>query len=66
MALVEISKLEVLVLKKLVLVNIGLANALQDPQASTEQFALSKVLNDIVLRADFAVSAAKAEGGSSP
>jgi hypothetical protein len=56
MALVEVSKLDVLVLKKLVLVNVGLAKALSDPRAASEQFSLAKHLNEITLRADFAVS----------
>lgn len=48
---IEISKLEVLVLKKLVLINYTLARQLSGTLAK-EQEALTSVLNDIALRAD--------------
>ena len=48
---INISPLEVLVLKKLVLVNHALGTKL-DGQAGREQKALVHVLNDITLRAD--------------
>lgn len=48
---IEISPLEVLVLKKLVLVNHALAQTIKQP-AAAEQAALVSVLNDITLRAD--------------
>ncbi len=50
--MIAIDKLEVLVLKKLVLVNHALAKSLSDPRAAREQMALVQVLNDVVLRAD--------------
>lgn len=57
MATVEISKLEVLILKKLVLINAALAKALTDPTAAREQLTMTKAVNDFVLRADVAVNA---------
>lgn len=50
MAQIEISKIEVLVLKKLVLINHALGETIK----SEEQKALTRVLNDITLRADLA------------
>lgn len=55
MATVEISALEVLVLKKLVLVNAALGKALADPLAAREQMAMTLAVNDFVLRADLAL-----------
>jgi hypothetical protein len=55
MAAVEISALDVLVLKKLVLVNVALAKALSDPLAAREQLDMTKHVNEFVLRADLAV-----------
>ena len=54
--MIEISKLEVLVLKKLVLINHALAKTLSG-SAGAEQSALVGVLNDITLRADLANNA---------
>lgn len=48
---IEITKLEVLVLKKLVLINHALAKQLSGT-AAKEQQALVSMLNDIALRAD--------------
>lgn len=50
--MITIDKLEVLVLKKLVLINYALAKSLSDHRAAAEQKALVSVLNDIALRAD--------------
>lgn len=50
---IEISRLEVLVLKKLVLINHALGKTLPG-QAGVEQLTLTKVLNEITLRADLA------------
>ncbi len=55
MALVEITVLDVLVLKKLVVINAALAKALSDPSAAREQLAMVRELNAFVLRADLAV-----------
>lgn len=55
MALVEITALDVLVLKKLVVINAALAKALSDPRAAQEQLAMVRELNAFVLRADLAV-----------
>ena len=55
MATIEISALEVLILKKLVLVSAALAKALSDPSAAREQLAMTRAVNDFVLRADLAV-----------
>lgn len=49
--MIEISAVEVLVLKKLVLINHALAAKIAEPAAS-EQKALVRVLNEITLRAD--------------
>jgi len=49
--MIEISRLEVLVLKKLVLINHALAKTIGG-SAGKEQAALVSVLNDITLRAD--------------
>lgn len=54
MSAVEIDAIEVLALKKLVLINHALAQALQDRGARSEQIALVSVLNGITLRADLA------------
>jgi hypothetical protein len=50
--MIEIDWIEVLALKKLVLINHALAKSLSDPTAAREQRALVVVLNDITLRAD--------------
>lgn len=55
MATVEITPVEVLTLKKLVLINAALAKALTDPRAALEQLAMTKAVNEFVLRADLAV-----------
>ena len=51
--MIEISPLEVMVLKKLVLINHALAKSLSG-SAAREQASLVGVLNDITLRADLA------------
>lgn len=51
---IEISSLELLVLKKLVLINAALAQALTDPMAAREQAGMVRAVNEIVLRADVA------------
>ena len=51
---IEITRLELLVLKKLVLINAALAKSLSDPTAAREQLALTRAVNDMVLRADLA------------
>jgi hypothetical protein len=50
--MITINRIEVLALKKLVLINHALSKSLSDPMASREQKALVQVLNDVVLRAD--------------
>ena len=49
--MITIDRIEVLALKKLVLINYALAKSLSDPGAAREQRALVGVLNDITLRA---------------
>ncbi len=49
---IKIDVIEVLVLKKLVLINHALSKSLADPMAAREQKSLVSVLNDITLRAD--------------
>lgn len=55
MATVEITNLDVMVLKKLVLINHALAKALTDKRAANEQLLMVCAVNDFVLRADLAV-----------
>lgn len=50
--MITIDKLEVLALKKLVLINHALSQSLSNPMAAREQKALVSVLNAVVLRAD--------------
>lgn len=57
---IAISPIEVLALKKLVLINHALATTLKDQHARMEQTALLSVLNDVTLRADLANKTAKA------
>jgi len=59
MATVEISAHELVVLKKLVLVNAALAEALSDPTAVREQLAMVRVLNELVVKADLAIQTAR-------
>lgn len=54
MALIEISPIEVLALKKLALINNALAQSLEDRSAQAEQRALLRVLMDVTSRADIA------------
>ncbi len=54
MATIEISPVEVLALKKLVLVNHALLQTLEGRASRREQTALLTVLNDITIRADIA------------
>jgi hypothetical protein len=61
MAKMEVTALDVIVLKKLVLINAALAKALTDPRAASEQLAMTKQVNDFVLRADLAVKSASVE-----
>ena len=58
-ATITITPLEVMVLKKLVLINHALAKAISG-QAGVKQLTLTQVLNDITLRADLACNVAKA------
>jgi len=54
MAKIEISPIEVLALKKLALISSALATTLKDPTARREQTTLTRVLVDVVGRADLA------------
>lgn len=54
MTSIEITPVEVLALKKLVLINGALAKTLTDSTAGREQLALTRVLIDVVNRADLA------------
>ena len=54
MSAVEISRIEVLALKKLALINGALARSLKDAGARREQTALLRVLMDVTARADIA------------
>lgn len=56
MASVEISNIEALALKKLALICGALASSLNDQVAAREQRALTKVLIDVVNRADAALA----------
>lgn len=56
MAAVEITPIEVLALKKLALINGALASSLVNETAAKEQRTLTKVLVDVVNRADLAAA----------
>lgn len=56
---IELSHIEISVLKKLALVNAALAKTLQSRVAGGEQLALTRVLIDIVNRAELAEAAAR-------
>ena len=58
-AMVEVTALDILVLKKLVLISAALAKALSDPRAAKEQMAMTREVNEFVLRADLAVNATR-------
>jgi hypothetical protein len=49
---IEISRIEILALKKLALINNALAISLRDEPARAEQMALLRVLTDVTARAD--------------
>jgi hypothetical protein len=53
---IEISGIEVLALKKLALISGALASSLKGQTAAREQYALTKVLIDVVNRADAALA----------
>jgi hypothetical protein len=53
-ATIEISRIEVLPLKKLALINGALAQSLKSESARREQTALLRVLMDVTARADLA------------
>lgn len=55
MASIEISGTEALALKKLALISGALASSLKDQTAAREQRALTRVLIDVVNRADVAL-----------
>lgn len=55
---IEVDALDVLVLKKLVLINAALAKALTDPRAAREQSEMTRHINALTLRADLAVKSA--------
>lgn len=59
-ATISISPLELLALKKLVLINDALGRTIKG-RAEQEQRALTSILNEIVLRADLANKTAKAD-----
>lgn len=61
MACVDITAIEVLALKKLALISGALASSLKDQTAAREQRALTKVLVDVVSRADVALAVSNAE-----
>lgn len=56
MPAVTISPVELMALKKLTLINKALAASLSDATAAREQKALTRVLVDVVSRADIANS----------
>lgn len=57
MAIVELSSIEILALKKLALINQALGLHLSDKRAAKEQLALVSVITDIVRRATTAEAA---------
>lgn len=54
MTAIEISHVEVIALRKLAVINAALAQALKEPSAQREQAALTRVLMDVVDRAELA------------
>lgn len=62
MAAVEISPIEALALKKLAVINGALAKSISG-QAAVEQLALTRVLIEVVNRADVQNGISKATGG---
>ena len=56
MSAIEISRVEIIALKKLAIINGVLANSLQDAPAKREQTALLRVLMDVVNRAEAAAT----------
>lgn len=52
MAMIEVSNIEILALKKVALINYALAQSLSDKRAAKEQLALTKVISDIARRAE--------------
>ena len=56
MSAIEISRVEIMALKKLAIINGALANSLQDAPAKREQTALLRVLMDVVNRAEAAAT----------
>ena len=56
MAAIEISSIEALALKKLALISGALAATLKDETAAREQRSLTRVLIDVVNRADAALA----------
>lgn len=52
MAIVELSEIEVLALKKIALINHALGLQLSDKRAAKEQLELTSVITDIVRRAE--------------
>lgn len=56
MPAVTISSVELMALKKLALISNALARSLSDATAAREQTALTKVLVDVVSRADASLS----------
>lgn len=55
-ATITLSRVEILALKKLALINGALAKTLQSRVAGGEQLALTRVLIDVVNRADLALN----------
>lgn len=58
MTKIDLTSVDILVLKKLALVNHALALQLSDKRASAEQMAMVHALTDIVRRADAATKEA--------
>jgi len=52
MSKIEISRVEIMALKKLAIINGALAKSLKEPSAQREQTALLRVLMDVVNRAE--------------
>lgn len=56
MATIDLTNVDILVLKKLALINHALALQLSDKRAAAEQMAMVHALTDIVKRADAAAT----------
>lgn len=63
---IEITAIELLALKKLALICGALVQSLSDPTASREQLSLTRVLIEVINRAELDAALRKASEGDAP